>query len=476
MSDRPWRRSPEDFAADIEQAIGWMVRHMGDASERSVWSRAQPGEVGSKIPKTPPSEPEPLKDVLRDMQKIIEPGLVRWDAPGWMAWFPSNSHPDAMLGDLLASVAAQQGMLWTSSPACTELETRMLEWLRTAMGLPVCFAEGGLGGGVIQDTASSAVLACMVAARDRATQSRATREGGSACGGLVAYASEQSHSSVLKATGICGIGRDNLRLVPTDDEFRMDADSLSEMMKRDMAAGRQPCFCVATVGTTGCGAIDPVAAIAEVCRSHGAWLHVDAAWAGTAALSSRHRNTIVAGASEADSWTFNPHKWMGASFDCSCLWLADSRPLIDAMSIEPEYLRNAATDGGDVIDYRDWHIQLGRRFRAMKLWVLLRRTGVSALANMVDFHVSLAKTIEQHLGAHPKLELAAPRSLSLLCIRHVDGDAATQQLLDAVNADDRFAVTHCTLDGRLVMRVAIGALSTELADVETFSEYLLAAM
>lgn len=475
MSNRPWRRSPEDFGKDLEQVLGWMVRYMSDASERSVWSRSQPGEVGAQIPIAPPTEPEPLEEVMRDLQQIIEPGLVRWDAPGWMAWFPSNSHPDAILGDLLASVAGQQGMLWTSSPACTELETRMLEWLRTAMGLPACFAEGGPGGGVIQDTASSAVLACMVAARDRATQRRATREGGSACGGLVAYASEQSHSSVLKAAGICGIGRDNLRLVPTDGAFKMDVESLAQMMRCDLEADLQPCFCAATVGTTGCGAIDPVAAIAEVCRSHGAWLHVDAAWAGTAALSARHRDTIVGGASKADSWNCNPHKWMGASFDCSCLWLADRGPLIDAMSVEPEYLRNAASERDGVIDYRDWHIQLGRRFRAMKLWVLLRRTGVSALANMVDFHVSLAEMMEQRLGSHPKIELAAPRSLSLLCIRHVDGDAATRQMIDAVNTDDRFAVTHCTLDDRLAMRIAVGALSTERADIETFSEHLLAA-
>jgi aromatic-L-amino-acid decarboxylase len=472
MSDRPWRRSPEAFAAGVEQALEWMVRYMGDAETRSVWAQREPGEIASKLPRVAPADPEPLEDVLRDVQQIIEPGLVRWDAPGWMAWFPSNAHPDSILGDLLASVTAQQGMLWTSSPACTELETRMLEWMRCAMGLPACFAEGGIGGGVIQDTASSAVLACLVAARDRVTDGAATRAGGDACGGLVAYASAEAHSSILKAVGICGIGRANLRLIPTDDVYRMDAAALAEAMRRDVAAGLRPCCCVATVGTTGCGAIDPVSEIAQVCRSHGVWLHVDAAWAGTAALSATHRDVIVAGAAHADSWNFNPHKWMGAAFDCSCLWLADRRPLIDAMSIDPVYLRNSATEAGEVIDYRDWHVQLGRRFRAMKLWVLLRRTGVSALAEMVDFHVSLAEIVERHVQQHDCLELAAPRSLALVCLRHVGGDAETQRVLDRVNSTGRFAATHCVLDDRLAMRVAIGAISTDQDDIEALCERL----
>lgn len=471
MSGQGWRRSAKETAANIEQATAWITRHMSDASDRSVWSPLEPGDVASKIPAAPPDQPESLAAVLQDLEQIIEPGMVRWDAPGWMAWFPSNAHPDAILGDLLASVSAQQGMLWVSSPACTELETRMLEWLRVAMGLPACFAEGGLGGGVLQDTASSAILACMVAARDRTTQGRARRAGGLACGGLVAYTSEQAHSSALKAAGICGIGRDNLRLIPTDDAYRMDVAALAGAMERDSAAGLVPCFCSATVGTTGCGAVDPVAAISQVCRQNGVWLHVDAAWAGTAALSPAFRAQIVAGAEHADSWNFNPHKWMGASFDCSCLWLADRQSLIESMSIDPEYLRNRATEAGQVIDYRDWHVQLGRRFRSLKLWFLLRMTGVAAIASMVEFHVSLADVVRQHIEASSQLELVAPKSLSLVCIGHIDGDSQTQRLLDDVNADGRFAVTHCKLDGRLVMRVAIGTMSTTLDEIESLCRF-----
>ncbi|MDP7029582.1 MAG: pyridoxal-dependent decarboxylase [Phycisphaerales bacterium] len=472
MIDQPWRRSPEQFAAHVEQSLEWVVAHMRAAGSRSPWSPLQPGELAARLPNGPPDGPVPLEDVLADLQEVIEPGLVRWDAPGWFAWFPSNAHPDAILGDLLASVTAQQGMLWASSPACTELEGRMLEWLRLAMGLPERFAEGGPGGGVIQDTASSGVLACMVAARDRATDGAATQRGAAACGELAVYASEQSHSSVLKAAGICGIGRDHVRLVPTRDDFSMDPRAAAEMMSKDAAAGRRPVFCCATVGTTGCGAVDPVSDLGRICGDHQCWLHVDAAWAGTAALAPELRGPVVAGAEDADSWSFNPHKWMGAAFDCCCLWVADRRPLIDAMSIEPEYLRNSATDSGGVIDYRDWHIQLGRRFRAIKLWLLLRCTGVSAIAEMVRFHVSLAARLEAAVEAHSHLALTAPRSLSLCCVHHMDGDQATQRVIDRVNADGRFAVTHCRLQDRLSMRVAIGTLAVDQDTVDALIEVL----
>ena len=466
MSRHAWQRSPEEFAAHLAQVTPWLIEQLQD--DRQRWSPCAPGEILAKLPEQPPSSPEPLSTVLEDLQSIIEPGLVRWNAPGWFAWFPSNAHPDAILGDLLASATAQQGMLWASSPACTELETRMLEWLRIALGLPENFREGGSGGGVIQDTASSGVLACMVAARDRTTAGLATSKGGDACGGLIAYASEQSHSSVLKAAGICGIGRDNLRLIPTDEAYQLDTEALARTMEQDAQAGNRPCFCCATVGTTGCGAIDPVGRIADVCGDHNCWLHVDAAWAGTAALVPEFRTALTAGSDRADSWSFNPHKWMGAAFDCSCLWIADRSHLIASMSIDPEYLSNSASRSGDVIDYRDWHVQLGRRFRALKLWVLLRCTGVDVLADMVRAHVGFAQQIENAVEGISELLLAAPRTLSLLCIRHTEGDDATQNLIDRINQSDRFAVTHCRLDGHLVMRVAVGTLAVDQETVDAF--------
>jgi aromatic-L-amino-acid decarboxylase len=414
-----------------------------------------------------PSKQATLEEALDELQHVIEPGLVRWDAAGWFAFFPSNAHPHALLGDLLSACLGQQGMLWMTSPACTEVEIRVMEWLRLALGLPACFAEGGKGGGVIQDTASSAVLACMVAARDRVTQGVARTHGLQHVDGAVTvYTSTEGHSSVLKAASLCGIGQARCRLVPVDAHRQMDVEALRSMVASDVEAGCRPAFCCATVGTTACGAIDPVEAIASVCDDHGLWLHVDAAWAGTAALSKERRTPIVAGAHRASSWCFNPHKWMGVPFDCSCLWLADREALVSAMSITPEYLRNAPSDTGQVIDFRDWHVQLGRRFRALKVWLLLRCTGVEALAAMIEHHISLAVALEQRIETADHLLLAAERSLTLLCVRHEDGDDATQAMLDTVNADGRFATTHCRLDDRLVMRIAIGTLDVEAEHID----------
>ena len=465
---RPWRTSPEAFARDTGIVGQWLANHRANVETSTVWSPCQPGDLLGTMSKTLPDDVVDLPSVLGELEQFIVPGLVRWDHPGWFAWFPSNGHEHALLGDLLGAALGQQGMLWMSSPACTEVEIRTLEWLRQALGLPACFAEGGPGGGVIQDTASSAVLACMIAARDRATNGRARTDGLHSIGKPVTvYASVDAHSSVLKAARLCGIGDAQCRLVPVNDSREMDVEALRNLIERDIGAGAIPAFCCATVGTTGCGAIDPVEAIAQVCELHGLWLHVDAAWAGTAALCEEFRDSVVQGADRADSWCFNPHKWMGVNFDCSCLWLADRAPLIEAMSITPEYLRNDSTDSGAVVDYRDWHVQLGRRFRALKLWLLIRCTGIAAIAEMVQHHVHLACWLETQVNASELFELAVPRSLGLLCIGHLDGDEATQRVLDAVNADGRFAVTHCRIGESLVMRVAIGSLAVEAVHVES---------
>ncbi len=444
----------------------WLERHRDGAHTQRVWSECAPGDVLDALPNAVPTAPVSVTAALDDIDRWIVPGLVRWDAPGWFAWFPSNAQEHALLGDVLGAAMAQQGMLWMSSPACTEVEIRMLEWLRQAMGLPDRFAEGGPGGGVIQDTASSAVLSCLVAARDRATDGVARDQGLHVAGPLTVYASDQTHSSVLKAASIAGIGRANVRAVQSTADGAMDVAALRDTIRADIESGCRPIFCCATVGTTASGAIDPVDAIATVCDDHSIWLHVDAAWAGTAALSARWRDVIIAGADRADSWCFNPHKWMGVNFDCSCLWVADRVPLIDAMSVTPEYLRNDPTDSGGVVDYRDWHVQLGRRFRALKLWMVLRCTGTQALADMVDHHVALAAHLADEVNASTTWTLAAPVSLGLVCIRHVDGDNATQAGIDAVNADGRFAVTHCKLHDQLVLRVAIGSLDVERSHID----------
>ena len=466
IGTRPWQVGPQQATADAAAVRRWVQGHREGAGSAPIWSANAPGELLAQLPRTCPPVITDIAGVLGELEQFVVPGLVRWDAPGWFAFFPSNAHPHALLGDQLGAALSQQGMLWMSSPACTELEIRVLEWLRQSIGLPECYAEGGPGGAVMQDTASSAVLSCLVAARDRATDGLSREQGLHAAGPLTVYASDQAHSSVLKAVQLAGLGRAHFRAVPVDKAFRMDAAALERMITADIAAGLTPCFCVATVGTTGCGAVDPVEAIAGVCAAHNVWLHVDAAWAGTAALHSAFRPAIVAGADSADSWCFNPHKWMGVNFDCSCLWLKDRTPLIAAMRVTPEYLRNPASEAGDVVDYRDWHVQLGRRFRALKLWMLLRCTGVEALAAMVAHHVELACWFEQQVEDEAGLMLAAPRSLGLVCMRHVDGDEATQRLIDAVNASGQLAVTHCRLDGHLAMRVAIGTLDVEQAQLQ----------
>ncbi|MCH2135293.1 MAG: pyridoxal-dependent decarboxylase [Phycisphaerales bacterium] len=470
---RAWRTSTEAFERDASLVAKWAAQHMQEAATAPIWSACSPGDLLKSLPEACPSDPVDVETVLAELKSHIVPGLVRWDAPGWFAWFPSNAHPHALLGDLLASCLGQQGMLWLSSPACTEVEMRALSWLRQALGLPDRFDFDGVGGGVIQDTASSAVLSCLVAARDRATQGRARRDGvDSAAEPLTVYASGEAHSSVLKAVHIAGIGARQFRPVPVGPGQGMSAEAFKEQLEADMASGARPIFCCATVGSTGCGAIDEVEEIAEVCAAHDIWLHVDAAWAGTAAVSDAFRPSIIAGADRADSWCFNPHKWMGANFDCSCLWLADRRPLIDAMSVTPEYLRNDPTESGSVIDYRDWHVQLGRRFRALKIWLLLRCTGVKALGAMVEHHVELSKLLERRIASIANIELAAPRSLALVCLRHVDGDEATQRVLDAINQDGALAATHCRIDGAKAIRIAIGTLAVEQEHVDALARVI----
>ena len=392
----------------------------------------------------------------------------------------------SILGELLSAGLGVQGMLWQTSPAVTELETHVLDWLVEMLGLPERFLSSGAGGGVIQDTASSAVLAAMLAARERTadrgpqtTDSRQPTKDGAlaAVGGrrsqtsgpsavgndprLRAYTSTQAHSSVAKAAGIAGVGRDNLRAVGVDEKFAMRPDELRRLIEADRAAGLRPFFVVASVGTTSSTAIDPLPEIGAICREFGLWLHVDAALAGTAALCPEFRH-IHDGLELADSYAFNPHKWMFTNFDCNCFWVADRAALINALSILPDYLRNAATEAGAVIDYRDWHVQLGRRFRALKLWFVIRSFGVEGLRARVREHVRLAQLFAGWVAADPRFELAAPAPLNLVCFRlRQGGDAANRALLERLNASGKLYLTHTVLDGRYTLRLSIGGTLTE---------------
>ncbi|MGH7247923.1 MAG: aminotransferase class V-fold PLP-dependent enzyme, partial [Pseudomonadota bacterium] len=356
-----------------------------------------------------------------------------------------------------------QGMLWATSPACTELETHVLDWLVGMLGLPARFLSTGAGGGVIQDTASSASLCALLAARERASQYAANERG---CDGrLVAYTSSQAHSSIEKAMKIAGLGRANLRLIPVDDHFAMRPEELARQIDADQRGGKHPCFVCATVGTTSSNALDPVAAIGEICRRHGLWLHVDAAMSGTAALCPEFRY-IHEGLDLADSYTFNPHKWMFTNFDCNCFFVADRKALIDTLSVLPEYLRNQATESGAVIDYRDWHIPLGRRFRSLKLWFVIRHYGIEGLQYHVRRHVELAQQFAGWVKADERFELAAPAPLNLVCFRRRGGDEINKRLMEGLNASGRLYLTHTRLHDRFTLRLCVGQTHTEFRHVE----------
>ncbi len=454
---------PEEFRQEGHRLVDWLADYMAGVERYPVLSQVKPGWVREQLPAEAPEQGEPFTDILADIDRIILPGITHWQSPNFFAYFPANASGPSILGELLSAGLGVQGMLWLTSPACTELETHVLDWVVDLLGLPAGFRSTGAGGGVIQDSASSAVLCALIAARERSTGGASNRSG--VREPLVAYATDQAHSSVPKAVRIAGLGADNLRVVATGDTLAMDPDALEAAIRADIQAGRTPCFAVATVGTTASTAIDPLERIAAVCRRHGVWLHVDAAMAGSAAICPEFRG-IQAGLDQADSYCFNPHKWLLTNFDCDCFYVADRDALVNALSIVPEYLRNSATESGAVIDYRDWQISLGRRFRALKLWFVLRSYGAEGLRAMVRRHIDLARWFAAQVEESRDFELAAPTPLNLVCFRHRAGDDATRHVLDTVNASGRIFLTHAKLHGHMVLRLSVGQEHTDRQHVE----------
>jgi len=458
--DKPPRRhmTPEDFRRHGRDVVDWIADYMERVEKLPVLSKAKPGDIRAALPAEPPQRGELFEVMLEDVDRVLLPGVTHWQSPSFFAYFPSNNSGPSILGELLSAGLGVQGMLWATSPACTELETHVLDWLVGMLGLPEKFRSDSTGGGVIQDTASSATLCALLAGRERATGFQANESG--ADGHLTAYASTQAHSSVEKAAKIAGLGRENLRLIGVDERFAMRPDALAHAIAEDRRAGRIPCFVCATVGTTSSNAIDPVAEIGRICREEGIWLHVDAAMSGTAALCPEFR-WIQDGLELADSYCFNPHKWMFTNFDCDAFWVADRASLIRTLSVLPEYLRNQATESGAVFDYRDWQIPLGRRFRALKLWFVIRHYGVEGLQHYVRHHVELAQKFKSWVDKSASFELAAPAPLNLVCFRHLGGDALNRNLLEAVNVTGRVYLTHTSLGGRFTLRMSIGQSATE---------------
>jgi len=460
---KSFHMTPEEFRRRGRAVVDWIADYQERVERFPVLSRVKPGEVRAGLPPEAPARGEPFEAVLEDLERVILPGITHWQSPNFFAYFPSNGSGPAILGDLLSSGLGVQGMLWATSPACTELETLVLDWLAGMLGLPERFLSGGAGGGVIQDTASSAALCALLAGRERATGWKSNERGGD--GRLVAYASDQAHSSIEKAVRIAGIGDANLRRIESDERFAMRPERLAEAIARDRRDGRVPCFVCATVGTTSSNAIDPLPEIGAICRAEGVWLHVDAAMSGTAALCPELR-FIHEGLEYADSYCVNPHKWMFTSFDCDAFWVADRAGLIRTLSVLPEYLRNRATESGAVIDYRDWHVPLGRRFRALKLWLVIRHYGVEGLRHHVRRHVELARRFRDLVLESDCFELAAPAPLNLICFRHEAGDDFNRRLLERLNASGDLYLTHTTLGGRYVLRLCVGQTATEERHVE----------
>jgi aromatic-L-amino-acid decarboxylase len=461
--------SEDQFSAALGQIEQWGRSYVGSIGDREVGSGFEPGAVLKQLAEEPPTVGEGMAlwdCVGEELQRVVEPGLMHWQSPGFFGYFPCGSSLPGVMGELASAVLNVNGMLWSTSPGATELEMRMMDWCAELFGLPSAFrfdGGGALGGGCIQGTASEGVLAALCAARTR--QVKRGRDRASMC----IYTSTQAHSSVVKAAMVAGLAdgpvdRSRVRLIETDDQLQMDAGVLMSAIRADLEAGLTPCFVSTTQGTTSTGAFDPLSDIGQLIGQMNEcdrpWLHVDAAWAGVAAVCEEHRD-VLDGAEFADSICINPHKWLLTSFDCDLFWVRNRDALTDSLSITPEYLRNAQSDAGRVVDYRDWHVPLGRRMRALKLWWVIRYFGRDGLAAHIRHHVSLTQRFDRWAADEPRVRVVFERSLALVCFVAEGEDETTKRLIDWVNARGRVMISHTRvpLDGqdRWVARVAVGS-------------------
>lgn len=442
-----WSKHIADWGAEYHKAL----------RDRSVRAQTKPGEIAARIPKSPPHQPEDMARILSDFDAIIMPGMTHWQHPRFFAYFPANATPPSMLAEQLVNTVAAQCMLWQTSPAATELEGVMVDWLRQALGLP----DGMTG--VIQDSASSATLSAVLTMRERATEFTGNRTGLSGKGNLRIYASDQVHSSIDRACWVSGIGQNNLVKLPgTGPRYGMDAARLDAAIKADLKAGHVPAGIIAITGGTGVGGSDDLAPILEVARVYDLYTHVDAAWAGSAMICPEFRASFWQGIEGFDSIVFNPHKWLGAQFDCSVQFLRDPVPQLNTLKIEPEYLK---TTGDEVTNYSEWTIPLGRRFRALKLWFLIRSYGLDALQSRIRNHVTWAAELAEEIRALDGFEIVTEPILSLFSFRCPGDDATQQRLVDAINDDGRIYLTQGAFGGRKVIRVQVGQFDTTREDV-----------
>ena len=459
--DNAEHMTPDEFRRYGNAVIERIARYMEDVERYPVLSQAEPGSIRESLPRFPPEEGEAFADILRDIDSIIVPGLTHWQSPNFYAYFPANASGPSILGELSLIGIWRTGNALGHQSGLHGTGTHVLDWLAGLLGLPNAFLSSASGGGVIQDSASSSTLTALIAARERASGGAINEYGNVDNHGrkLTVYTSQHAHSSIEKGMKIAGFGRRQLRLISTDDRHSMRAEALEAAITADRDAGATPAMVCATVGTTSSGAVDPVPAIGRICRHENVWLHVDAAHAGSATICPEHRD-LIDGLEFADSYTFNPHKWLLTNFDCSCFWVADRDSLTSSLSVLPEYLRNRATETGAVIDYRDWQVPLGRRFRALKLWFVIRHYGAKGLRAHVRRCVALANWFASQVERSETFQLAAPVSVGLVCFRHRESDAFNESLMNRLNRAGALYLTHTKLDGRVVLRLAVGATTT----------------
>ncbi|HOW40483.1 MAG TPA: pyridoxal-dependent decarboxylase [Bacteroidales bacterium] len=454
---------PDEFRKHAHELVEWMASYMENVENYPVKSPVKPGEIFSEIPDNPPQKAEPFESFMKDLDKIIMPGITHWQSPNFYAYFPANTSPPSVLAEMIISTLGAQCMIWETSPAATELEEKVMNWLKKMIGLPDYFE------GVIQDTASTSTLAAIITAREKKSGFSFNEQGAGGCGTIRIYCSEQTHSSVEKAVKISGIGRKNLVKIPVLDDFSMDTHKLREAIEKDKALGYIPACVIATLGTTGTTAVDPLRKTGEICSEYGIHLHVDAAMGGTALILPEF-NWMLDGCEYIDSLVFNPHKWMFTNFDCSAYFVKDASSLIRTFEILPEYLKTRTR--GKVNDYRDWGVPLGRRFRALKLWSVIRSYGVEGLQEKVREHVRIASELEKMILHESDFELPAPRTMNVVCFRYRPSGYDAEQLnkLNEIlnhrlNDTGRIYLTHTSLNGRYTLRMVIAQTNVTMEHV-----------
>jgi len=455
----------KSFRAEAHRLADWMADYLENVEKFPVKSQVLPRSIYNQLPLSAPMEEESMDAILKDFEKIILPGITHWQHPKFFAYFPANSSYASVLAEMITATIGAQCMLWDTSPAAAELEEKTMHWLRDLMGLPATFE------GVIQDSASSATLAAILSARERFSNYQINADGFESFKNLRVYASTETHSSIEKAVKIAGFGKNNLVKVSADEKFRLNPEALETAIENDLKKGLQPVCVVATLGTTGTTAIDPLGAIARICSKHQIWLHVDAAFAGTALLLPEFR-WMIEGAEAIDSFVFNVHKWMFTNFDCSIYFVKDKEALVKTFEILPEYLKTQAH--GKVNNYCDWGVPLGRRFRALKLWFVLRSFGVEGIRKILREHLRLAKELSERISAHPDYEILAPLTVNLICFRFHPKDISdenrlnelNEKLIAELNRTGQLYLTHTKLNGKYTIRLCIGQTRVEQRHVD----------